>query len=196
MMRDQCLPAGTSSSRSLSSLTSAGPFCGAGPRCRSTRTFRDMRLKPSIRCVHKLTTCRHCVCAGTRRYTPVLVYAASQGTATRRRSTRAIVGGFVAMDLTAQPPHLSFNVPWVGEASYAEKKGCPGETPHLVGNAIKLLTRPVFGSGPSGIPGGSGFADDPQARTYHQSWPVAKLSAVNSAFVRRVIRSQIWGRWY
>ena len=52
---------------------------------------------------------------------------------------------------------------------------------------------PDLGSGPSEISAGSGFADDPQARTRHKGWPVAKLSARNSASVRRAIRSSIWG---
>jgi len=51
-----------------------------------------------------------------------------------------------------------------------------------------------LGSGPSEISGGSGFADDPPARTHHQGWPRAKLSARFSASVRRAIRSSIWGR--
>ena len=51
-----------------------------------------------------------------------------------------------------------------------------------------------MGSGPSGISGGSGFADDPHARTHHQGWPVPKLPARNYASVRRSIRSSIWRR--
>ena len=51
-----------------------------------------------------------------------------------------------------------------------------------------------MGSGPSGISGGSGFADDPHARTHHQGWPRAKIPARNYASVRRSIRSSIWGR--
>ena len=31
-------------------------------------------------------------------------------------------------------------------------------------------------------------------RTYHQGWPMAKLSARNHASVRRCVRSSIWGR--
>ena len=53
---------------------------------------------------------------------------------------------------------------------------------------------PDLGSGLSGIPGGSGFADDPHARTHHQGWPGAKFPARNYASVRRSIRSSIWGR--
>ena len=55
------------------------------------------------------------------------------------------------------------------EASQPKKRACPGETPHLAGNAIKTPDAPELGSGLSKISGGSSFADDPQARTYFQS---------------------------
>ena len=54
--------------------------------------------------------------------------------------------------------------------------------------------RPIWRRSPSGIPDGSGFIDDPHARTHHQGWPRAKLPARNYASVRRSIRSSIWGR--
>ena len=41
---------------------------------------------------------------------------------------------------------------------------------------------------------GPALLTTPQARTHHQGWPVAKLSARNSASVRCAIRSSIWGR--
>ena len=53
---------------------------------------------------------------------------------------------------------------------------------------------PDLGSGPSEISGGSGSVATSQTRTQHQGWPVAKLSARNSASVRRANRSLIWGR--
>ena len=43
------------------------------------------------------------------------------------------------------------------------------------------------------MPCGSGFTDDPHARTHHQGWPMAKRPARNSASIRRAIRSSIWG---
>ena len=65
---------------------------------------------------------------------------------------------------------------------------------HIKPSQDQTPDMPDLGSGLSGIPGGCGFADDPQARTHHQGWPRAKLPARNYASVRRSIRSSIWGR--
>ena len=41
-----------------------------------------------------------------------------------------------------------------------QKRACCGESPHLAGNAVRLLTHQISG--------GSGFADNQPARTHHQ----------------------------
>ena len=65
---------------------------------------------------------------------------------------------------------------------------------HIEPSQDQTPDAPDLGRSPSEISGGSGFADDPHARTHHQGWPGAKLPARNYASVRRSIRSSIWGR--